>query len=326
MALLVVENLVVELETPSGPARALRGIDLALEAGGTLGIVGESGSGKSMTALALMGLAPEGARVSGAVRLDGRDLLALSDVEMGRVRGGRLAMIFQEPMTSLNPVHRVGRQIGEALALHRRLAGPRAREEAIRLLARVDLPRPERLIEAYPHELSGGQRQRVMIAMALGCQPDVLIADEPSTALDVTVQERILALINGLVDDEGMALIMISHDFGVIARTVDQVLIMYGGMVVERGATAEVLAAPAHPYAQGLIEAVPRLGRGREGRLAAIPGVMPGLGNFPAGCPFADRCPLADAVCAATVPEMRTIAAGRAAACHKLDRAGGGRP
>ena len=325
MALLEVSDLVVELETPRGRARALRGVEFVLEAGRTLGIVGESGSGKSITALALMGLAPEGARLEGRVRLAGQELLGLPEAEMQRIRGRRMAMIFQEPMTSLNPVHRVGRQIGEALALHRALRGPEARAEATRLLARVGLPRPERLVDAYPHELSGGQRQRVMIAMALSCGPDVLIADEPTTALDVTIQERILGLINHLVDADGMALIMISHDFGVIARTCEEVLIMYAGLVVERGATRRILEAPAHPYSRGLIAAVPRLGqgreRGREARLRTIPGVMAELDELPAGCPFADRCDLADQGCVERTPGMRAVAVDgtQAAACHKLD-------
>ncbi len=321
MSLLAVRGLTVTLATGTGEARALDGVDLELAAGGTLGIVGESGSGKSMTALALMGLAPEGARITGDMALDGEDLLALGEREMDRIRGARLAMIFQEPMTSLNPVHRVGRQIGEVLALHRNLAGGAARGEARRLLERVELPRPARLLRAYPHELSGGQRQRVMIAMALAGAPDLLIADEPTTALDVTVQERILTLINDLVDAEGMGLIMISHDFGVIARTCEEVAIMYGGRVVERGPVAEVLARPAHPYARGLIEAVPRLGRGRAGRLATIAGAMPALGRFPAGCPFADRCPQAEEACQVQVPAMRPLGPARAAACHLLEAA-----
>ncbi len=321
MSLLAVRGLTVALPTGEGEARALDGVDLELAAGGTLGIVGESGSGKSMTALALMGLAPAGARIAGKIALDGEDLLALGEREMDRIRGARLAMIFQEPMTSLNPVHRVGQQIGEVLALHRDLAGGAAREEARRLLERVELPRPARLLRAYPHELSGGQRQRVMIAMALAGAPDLLIADEPTTALDVTVQERILTLINDLVDAEGMGLIMISHDFGVIARTCEAVAIMYGGRVVERGPVADVLARPAHPYARGLIEAVPRLGRGRAGRLATIAGAMPALGAFPAGCPFADRCPQAEEACQLQVPAMRPLGPARAAACHLLEAA-----
>jgi peptide/nickel transport system ATP-binding protein len=320
MALLSVENLTVDLVTTRGQARAVRAVDFTLSRGQTLGLVGESGCGKSITALALMGLLPEGAVTGGRVLLEDRDLLTLPDREMQKIRGGRLAMIFQEPMTSLNPVHRVGRQIGEALALHRNLRGAEARAEVVRLLERVGLPQPARRADSYPHELSGGQRQRVMIAMALSCQPDVLIADEPTTALDVTIQGQILDLINDLVDDGEMALIMISHDLGVIAETCERIMIMYGGMVVERGATAMLGGDLVHPYSQGLIAAVPQPGRARAQRLSTIPGMVPELHDLPAGCPFADRCELADDRCHVVPPGLYRRAADQhhLAACHKL--------
>ena len=320
MALLSVENLTVDLATTQGLARAVRGVDFSLGRGETLGIVGESGCGKSVTALALMGLLPDGAETGGRVLLEGRDLLALPDREMQKIRGDRLAMIFQEPMTSLNPVHRVGRQIGEALALHRDMRGAEARAETIRLLDRVGLPQPARRIDSYPHELSGGQRQRVMIAMALSCQPDILIADEPTTALDVTIQGQILDLINELVDDSEMALIMISHDLGVIAETCDAILIMYGGMAVERGPASILGGGLVHPYSRGLIAAVPQPGRARAQRLSTIPGVVPELHDLPSGCPFADRCEAADERCRAELPAVHRGAGDghHLAACHKL--------
>lgn len=320
MALFRVENLSVDLMTPHGRARAVRGVDFALERGNTLGIVGESGCGKSITALALMGLLPEAAESRGRVLLDDQNLLALSDREMQKIRGGRLAMIFQEPMTSLNPVHRVGRQISEALALHRDMTDSEVRAEAVRLLDRVGLPKPAQRVGSYPHELSGGQRQRVMIAMALSCAPDVLIADEPTTALDVTIQGQILNLINDLVDEGDMALIMISHDLGVIAETCENIMIMYGGTVVERGPSAMLGASLSHPYSQGLIAAVPQPGRARSQRLSTISGVVPELHDLPDGCPFTDRCELSDNFCRSTIPgnHRRADGAGHFAACHKL--------
>jgi peptide/nickel transport system ATP-binding protein len=320
MSLLDVTGLTVDLATSRGQARAVRGVEFTLRRGETLGIVGESGCGKSITALALMGLLPEGARTGGRVALEGRDLLALSDREMQQVRGRRLAMIFQEPMTSLNPVHRVGRQIAEAVALHRGLKGAALRRRVLSLLAHVGLPEPEQQADAYPHELSGGQRQRAMIAMALSCEPDVLIADELTTALDVTIQGQILELINNLVDEHGMALIMISHDLGVIAETCEEIMIMYGGMVVERGPTAQLFGELAHPYSLGLMAAVPQPGRGRGQRLATIQGVVPDLMDLPPGCPFADRCDLADGQCAEALPRphVRAGSGAHEVACRRL--------
>ena len=320
MTLLKVENLSVDLTTNRGPARAVRNVSFSLARGDTLGLVGESGCGKSLTALSLMGLLPEGARTSGRVLLDGQDLVAFSDDEMQNIRGLRLGMIFQEPMTSLNPLHRIGRQISEALALHKNVRGQAARDEAIRLLDRVGLPQAKSRVDSYPHELSGGQRQRVMIAMALSCQPDILIADEPTTALDVTIQGQILDLINDLVDENNMALIMISHDLGVISETCEEIVIMYGGAMVEWGSIDILKRNLAHPYGQGLLAAVPRPGLSASTRLSTIPGVVPELYDLPSGCPFSDRCSESLEICHNEMPDIYRSAdeANHFASCHCL--------
>ena len=315
--LLDVRDLRVTLPTTGGPVEALRGVDLALDRGQTLGLIGESGCGKSLTALALMGLLPEGARVAGSIRLDGRELVGLPEARWRELRGDRVAMVFQEPMTALNPLHRVGRQIAEPLRLHRGLDAAAARAEALRLLERVRL-RQARL-DAYPHQLSGGQRQRVMIAIALACGPDLLIADEPTTALDVTIQAQILALIDELVADTGMALLLISHDLAVIGRHVRRMLVMYGGSVVESGPTEAVFARLAHPYTRGLFAARPRLGAGTRGaKLATIPGRVPELADLPAGCTFSNRCPWVVDACRAALPPMVEVGAGHAARCIRV--------
>jgi peptide/nickel transport system ATP-binding protein len=326
MALLSVQDLRVELQTSRGMAPAVRGVSFELERGGTLGIVGESGCGKSITALALLGLLPDGAKATGRIELDGMDLLTLDEDALCNIRGNRIAMIFQEPMTSLNPVHRIGRQIAEPLRLHRGLRGAGARDEVLRLLDRVGLPDPARRIDAYPHQLSGGQRQRVMIAMALSCAPDILLADEPTTALDVTIQGQILGLINELVEDSGMGLILISHDLGVIGETVDNVAVMYGGAMVEQGATDRLFAHLSHPYTQGLFAAVPRPGtgaqegrQGSQGRLQTIPGTVPELADLPPACTFADRCALATDICWRDAPPMVPMGPNHHAACHHLE-------
>ena len=318
MALLSVTDLTVELQTSRGMVPAVRGVSFELEKGGTLGVVGESGCGKSVTALAIMGLLPDGARTTGRVDLDGTDLLTLDEAARCGIRGNRIAMIFQEPMTSLNPVQRIGRQIAEPLRLHRGLRGANARDEVLRLLDRVGLPDPARRINAYPHQMSGGQRQRVMIAMALSCAPDILLADEPTTALDVTIQGQILDLLNELVDDTGMGLILISHDLGLIGETTENVAVMYGGAVVEQGATDRLFAQLAHPYSQGLVAAIPRLGEARRGPLPTIAGTVPELADFPPGCAFADRCAKATDVCWRLTPRMQRIGPAHRAACHHL--------
>ncbi len=317
--LLEVQNLRVSLNTTRGPAEALRGVSFSLQRGQTLGLIGESGCGKSITALALMGLLPEGAQVSGTLRLDGRDLLALGEDDWCRLRGNRLAMVFQEPMTALNPLHPIGRQIAEPLRLHKGLDAGAARAEALRLLQRVQLPQAAQRLDAYPHQLSGGQRQRVVIAIALACGPDVLIADEPTTALDVTIQREVLDLIARLVAEDGMALLLISHDLGVMAENVQRMLVMYGGAVVESGPTEAVFARLAHPYTRGLFAARPRLGLPRGHRLATIPGRVPELIDLPAGCGFAERCTLAQPACRSAAPPLLAVAPEHHARCIRLD-------
>ncbi|MBM3567181.1 MAG: ABC transporter ATP-binding protein [Alphaproteobacteria bacterium] len=321
MALLEVRDLSVEIATSRGTGFAVRGLNFALERGQTLGIVGESGCGKSMTALALMRLVPENARIGGAILFDGEDLAQADEARLCQIRGNRIAMIFQEPMTSLNPVHTIGRQIAEPLMMHRGLDAASARAEAIRLLDRVGIPEARRRVDSWPHQLSGGQRQRAMIAMALSCGPDILLADEPTTALDVTIQRQILTLIGDLVRDSGMSLILISHDLGVIAETVDSTVVMYGGMAVESGPTARVFAGLAHPYTQGLFAARPQLGQGAGKRLATIAGVVPDLVDLPAGCAFAGRCRLAVQACRVAPPAPQDLGLGHSAACLRLDAA-----
>jgi len=314
-ALLQIDHLRVTLPTPRGPVQALRGISLSMRRGETLGLIGESGCGKSMTALALMGLLPESAQVSGSIRFARQELVGLDEAALCRLRGARMGMIFQEPMTALNPLHTIGRQIAEPLRLHQRMDAPAARAEALRLLERVQLPQAARRLDAYPHQLSGGQRQRVVIAIALACGPDLLIADEPTTALDVTVQREVLDLIGGLVRESGMGLLLISHDLGVMAERVRRVLVMYAGTVVEAGPTAQVFARMAHPYTRGLFAARPRLGLARGTRLATIAGRVPDLADVPPGCPFADRCPLVVEVCRAGEPPQREVDAGHLVRC-----------
>ena len=313
--LLEVDRLGVTLATPRGPAQALRDVSFTLARGQTLGLIGESGCGKSITALAMMGLLPEGAQTQGRVRLDGLDLLALPEDDWCGLRGNRLGMVFQEPMTALNPLHSVAHQIAEPLRLHRGLSRAAARAEALRLADRVQLPQAARRLDAYPHQLSGGQRQRVVIAIALACGPDLLIADEPTTALDVTIQREVLALIAQLVAEDGMALLLISHDLGLMAENVQQMLVMYGGSVVEAGPTEDVFARLAHPYTRGLFGARPRLGLPRGTRVPTIAGRVPELIDLPAGCAFAERCERVGMDCRAALPTLRQVAPGHAVRC-----------
>ena len=324
--MLQIADLRVLLPTPCGQAAALRDIRFDVARGETVGMIGESGCGKSMTALALMGLLPTGAELSGSIRLDGRELVGLDDAAMCALRGDRIGIVFQEPMTALNPLHTIGDQVAEPLRLHRGMGRSQARAEALRLLDRVRLPQAAQRLDAYPHQLSGGQRQRVTIAMALACGPDLLIADEPTTALDVTIQGEILDLIQELVADTGMALLMISHDLGVMARMVTRVLVMYGGSVIESGPTTEVFAHLAHPYTRGLYGARPRLGatrvNGRKPRLATIPGRVPELADMPPGCPFADRCEWVVDACRAAPPTAVRVGPDHAARCIRLDAVG----
>ncbi len=313
--LLQVRDLTVTLPTAHGPQAALRGVSFALERGATLGLVGESGCGKSLTALALMGLLPDRAEVGGSIRLAGQELTALDDAAWARLRGDRIGMVFQEPMTALNPVHRIGDQIAEPLRLHRGLDRAAARAEALRLLERVRLPRARERLDAWPHELSGGQRQRVVIAMALACGPDLLLADEPTTALDATLQREVLDLLDELRRDTGMALLLISHNLDVMAAHVERLAVMYGGRVVEHGPTRAVFERRAHPYTRGLFAARPRLGLARGTRLATIPGRVPALHEMPPGCAFADRCALADADCRRAAPPVAAVARGHDVHC-----------
>jgi peptide/nickel transport system ATP-binding protein len=314
-ALLEVRDLRVTLATPQGPVDALRGVSFALERGGTLGLVGESGCGKSMTALALMGLLPEGARVSGSIHFAGQELTTLDEDAMCALRGDRIAMVFQEPMTALNPLHPVGRQIAEPLRLHRNMDAAAARAEALRLLERVQLPKAHERLNAYPHQLSGGQRQRVVIAIALACGPDLLIADEPTTALDTTVQREVLDLLDQLRRDTGMALLLISHNLDVMAARVERLAVMYGGSIVESGPTQAVFERRAHPYTRGLFAARPRLGADRRQALATIAGRVPALHEMPDGCVFADRCALVIDVCRQAMPPESAVSGVHSVRC-----------
>jgi oligopeptide/dipeptide ABC transporter ATP-binding protein len=302
--LLRVRDLRTHFHTDAGVARAVDGVSFDLRAGEVLGIVGESGCGKSVTSLSILGLvpAPPGRIIEGSsVRLRGRELVGLAERQMRRIRGADIAMIFQEPMTSLNPVFTVGDQVAEPLRLHLGLTRRAARERAVELLDMVGIAAPARRATEYPHQLSGGMRQRVMIAMALACEPDVLIADETTTALDVTIQAQILDLIAGLRERLGMAVLLITHDLGVVAETCDRVLVMYAGRIVERAPVDALFAGPAHPYTEGLLGAVPRLGESAE-RLAVIPGQVPSAYAWPSGCRFANRCPYAWERCASEPP------------------------
>ncbi|MET4041840.1 peptide/nickel transport system ATP-binding protein [Bradyrhizobium sp. RT6a] len=296
----------------------LRGVDLALQKGEALGLVGESGSGKSVTWLAALGLLPRNARVSGSVRLEGREILGAPAAELDRIRGGRVAMIFQDPASALNPVLTIRRQLCESLALHRDLSGGAVKAEARRLLDLVGIPDAARRLEAYPHEFSGGQVQRIMIAMALAGNPDLLIADEPTTALDATIQAQILELLSTIRREMGMAMVLISHDLGVVAENCDRVAVMYAGRIVEEAPANQLFADPVHPYAQGLIGALPPLDGPRR-RLTAIPGTVPDPASMPDGCAFAPRCALAEAPCGRAAPTLAPIAADRAVACVRAE-------
>ncbi len=294
---------------------AVDGVDLALARGGTLGLVGESGCGKSLTALSILRLipSPPGRIAGGEIRFDGTDLVTLSEPEMRRIRGNRISMIFQEPMTSLNPVFTVGNQIGEAIRLHQGLRGRALDERIVEILRRVRMPDPERRVHDYPGQMSGGMRQRVMIAMALACEPDLLVADEPTTALDVTVQAQILDLLAELREALGMAMLLISHDLGVVAEVTDSVAVMYAGKIVESSPTTELFENPRHPYTRGLIRSLPRRNAptaAAGARLASIPGTVPDLGARPSGCAFRDRCPIAEASCAEAPPPLAAITPG----------------
>jgi len=320
--LLEVRNLTTEFRTPEGVIRAVDDVSLEIREGETLGIVGESGCGKSVTALSLMRLVPDppGRITGGQARFEGRDLLQMSEAEMRRVRGSRMSMIFQEPMTSLNPVLTIGRQLTETLELHLHMTKRQAWERAAGLLEMVGVPDPAQRLHDYPHQLSGGQRQRVMIAIALSCRPRLLIADEATTALDVTIQAQILELMQELTSEFGTALIIITHNLGVVARYADRVDVMYAGRMREKGPATDLYESPLHPYTVGLLNSVPRLDRPAGARLEPIEGEIPDPAALPAGCAFRPRCPWATDRCAAEDPPLAEAQPGRSAACWELQR------
>ncbi len=316
--ILSVKNLVTEFSTDEGRVRAVDDVSFDLKQGETLGIVGESGCGKSVTALSIMRLLPQpvGEIVSGQILLQGQNLVSLSLAEMQKVRGARIGMVFQEPMTALNPVHTIGRQLIEVLLLHKKISKEQAVREGIEMLDKVGIPSPDIRMTEYPHQLSGGMRQRVVIAMALACQPSLLIADEPTTALDVTIQAQILELIKSLQKESGMSVMLITHDLGVIAETSNSVVVMYAGKIAERGSVYDVFDRPSHPYTQGLLHSIPRLETPPKSRLAIIPGMVPGLLDMPKGCRFENRCPYRTDACLVAPPGTEALAPGHEVACY----------
>jgi len=325
--LLEVEGLKTHFFTRDGVVRAVDGVSFSVRAGETLAIVGESGCGKSVTSLSILRLiaSPPGRTVGGSIRFEGRDLLGLSEPEMRQVRGNEISMIFQEPMTSLNPVLTIGRQIAESLVLHRGLSRAAAHARAVEMLALVNIPEPARRVREYPHQMSGGMRQRVMIAMALACSPKLLIADEPTTALDVTIQAQILDLMRGLKEKTGAAIVLITHDLGVVAEMAQRVVVMYAGRKVEEAPVDALFAQPRHPYTQGLLRSIPRLGAtagGARNRLEEIRGMVPSMREAIPGCVFAPRCAYATERCRIEYPPLEEKAAGHTVACWEADRIG----
>jgi oligopeptide/dipeptide ABC transporter ATP-binding protein len=320
--LIEVHDLATHFAAEGEVARAVDGISFSIGKGETLGLVGESGCGKSVTALSIMRLipAPPGRIVGGRILLEGKDLVPLREAEMRRVRGNRISMVFQEPMTSLNPVFRAGRQIAEAAVLHQKISWHEARERTIEMLARVEIPAPAERYYEYPHQLSGGMKQRVMIAMALVCNPSLLIADEPTTALDVTIQAQILGLLRDLQQEFGMSILLITHDLGVVAETAHRVAVMYAGKIVELADVHSLFARPLHPYTQALLESIPKLGE-KKRRLSVIPGEVPNPLAFPAGCRFHPRCSCATGKCREEAPELRDHEDNHRAACWHVEEA-----
>ncbi len=321
MALLEVTNLSVQFDTPDCAVTAVNGLSFELDRGQTVGIVGESGSGKSQTVLAMMGLLASNGRARGSALFDGQDLLSLSPKALNVIRGNRVAMIFQDPMTSLNPYLTVERQMTEVLELHKGMTRAQARVRAVQALDAVKIPEAARRLGMYPHEFSGGMRQRVMIAMALLCEPDVLIADEPTTALDVTVQAQIIALLRELQREHGTAIVMITHDLGVVAGLCDKVMVLYGGRVMEQGSAESIFYQPTHPYTVGLLGALPRIGQDGS-TLLAIPGAPPNMAHLPPGCPFSQRCRWAEPRCVSQRPALTALPeqTGVLRACHLSPR------
>ena len=329
--ILQVDNLQTHFFTAVGTVRAVDGVSYDLKSGETLGVVGESGCGKSVSALSILRLVanPPGRIVGGAIRFEGRNLLELSEREMERIRGNEISMIFQEPMTSLNPLFTIGRQVSEAIALHQGLSRKEAMDRAVEMLRRVYIPEPERRVHAYPHQMSGGMRQRVMIAMALSCNPKVLIADEPTTALDVTIQAQILDLMRELQETYGTAIVLITHDMGVVAENADRVVVMYAGRKVEEAPAAQLFDNPGHPYTKGLLGSIPHLdtaaqSNGARARLNEIKGMVPSLFDLPPGCSFAPRCGFATDRCRAETPLLEEQRPGHWVACWHADRLLGG--
>ena len=322
-AVLAVQDLTVDFPSGDGPVHAVRGVSYELRPGEVLGIVGESGSGKSVSSMAVMGLLPKNARISGSVRFRGEELLGLSDKAMTDVRGKKIAMIFQDPMTSLNPVYKIGYQLAEAVLAHNDMSKQAARQRAIELLELVDIPQPDKRVDQYPHEFSGGMRQRVVIAIAMANDPDVIIADEPTTALDVTVQAQVLESLRSAQKETGAAMVLITHDLGVVAGQADRVLVMYAGKPVEIGTVEDIYYNPRMPYTLGLLGSLPRLDRREQSRLTPIQGSPPSLVNLPPGCPFTPRCPLAADVCQQREPDLDPVDVGvrdHFAACHFKDQ------
>ena len=313
--LIDVRDLSVEFATPDGIVHAVSGVDLAVAPGEFVGIVGESGSGKSQLLLSLLGLNAGNGRVLGSIRYRGRELVGVPARQLNQIRGDRISMVFQDPMTSLNPHLTIGRQLTEGLRYHRRSSAADARRRATEMLKAVHLTEPERRLDQYPHELSGGMRQRVMIAMALICEPELILADEPTTALDVTVQAQILALLRELRERFGTAVVLVTHDLGVVAEVADRVAVMYGGRIVETGSTEDLFYRGRHPYTEGLQRSIPRLDESRSERLATIPGSPPNLLHPPPGCAFAPRCVYRQARCEQTLPRLQSVADGHRRAC-----------
>ena len=309
MAILCINNLITEFDTDEGRVRAVDNVSFTAQSGQTLGIVGESGCGKSVTALSIMRLLPQpmGQIVSGSIELDGTDLTQLPIPQMEKIRGAKIGMVFQEPMTALNPVHAVGRQLTEALLIHKDITPNAAIREAVGMLDRVGIPSPDVRMTEYPHQLSGGMRQRVVIAMALACKPDLLIADEPTTALDVTIQAQILELIKELQAEMGMSVILITHDLGVIAETCDEVVVMYAGKVAEKGSVFDIFDRAAHPYTKGLLKSIPTLNTEPKSTLSVIDGMVPGLLDLPEGCRFENRCKFSNQTCVGKAPGLEEI-------------------
>ena len=317
--LLEVDALRTYFDTLAGTVRSVDGVSFTVRAGETLGIVGESGCGKSVTALSILRLVPTPpGRHSGAVRYRGQDLLALSEKQMRDIRGNRISMVFQEPMTSLNPVLSVGRQIAESVQLHQHVSRAQAMERAVEMLRLVQIPEPERRAHEYPHQLSGGMRQRVMIALALACRPELLIADEPTTALDVTIQAQILDLIKRLQQELGMGVVMITHDLGVVAESCDRVVVMYAGRKVEEADVVDLFERPMHPYTRALMASMPAMNT-RAARLTEIPGLVPALHELGRGCAFAARCAFANSRCRQETPELRSHGGAHVVACHAVE-------